>query len=426
MSLNLTDDKSTLVQVMAWCRQATSHYLSQCWSRFLSPYGVTRPYCHPNELITMTSKTWTCTNYAKVGQTLNPVNSLAPVRCGCNFKCTFLTHVVDWILDHILLNFSQINVPEPHWWQVNIGSGNGLVSLSNKPLPGSRLNQMSNGITRPKWVNIQRQHTMADQHFYRLHLQFSFNKIFWISNEISLKCSESLIDKKSTWVTVMAWCQQATSQCLNQCWPSSMMPSGITTSRPQWVWSIHSGLVMPYQSSWMDFTLRLPIGRLKHQMIIILTNPISDIWILRLTWQTWFREDCHMLSFVNEPCHHFSENGLSTFWHQAITLSFRQSDPSAMGTNINEIWIKTHKYSFKKEHLKMWSGSDVCESVRHEYVQTSIEVKQWCHWDMAWNYYKYIPQIDQTVTFNWRWSSSSLDNRGGIYLESIEQDKITF
>ena len=32
-----------LVQVMAWCRQATSHYLSQCWPRSLSPYGVTRP-----------------------------------------------------------------------------------------------------------------------------------------------------------------------------------------------------------------------------------------------------------------------------------------------------------------------------------------------------------------------------------------------
>ena len=43
MSLDLTDDKSTLVQVMAWCRQATSHYLSQCWLRSLSPYGVTRP-----------------------------------------------------------------------------------------------------------------------------------------------------------------------------------------------------------------------------------------------------------------------------------------------------------------------------------------------------------------------------------------------
>ena len=43
MSLDLTDDQSTLVQVMAWCHQATSHYLSQCWPRSLSPYGVTRP-----------------------------------------------------------------------------------------------------------------------------------------------------------------------------------------------------------------------------------------------------------------------------------------------------------------------------------------------------------------------------------------------
>ena len=43
MSLDLTEDKSTLVQVMAWCCQATSHYLSQRWPRSLSPYGVIRP-----------------------------------------------------------------------------------------------------------------------------------------------------------------------------------------------------------------------------------------------------------------------------------------------------------------------------------------------------------------------------------------------
>ena len=42
-SQDLTDDKSTLVQIMVWCRQATSHYLSQCCPRPLSPYGVTRP-----------------------------------------------------------------------------------------------------------------------------------------------------------------------------------------------------------------------------------------------------------------------------------------------------------------------------------------------------------------------------------------------
>ena len=43
MSLDFTDDQSSLVQVMAWCHQATSHYLSPCWPRSLSPFGVTRP-----------------------------------------------------------------------------------------------------------------------------------------------------------------------------------------------------------------------------------------------------------------------------------------------------------------------------------------------------------------------------------------------
>ena len=43
MSLDLTDDQSTMVQVIAWCRQATNHYLSQCWPRSLSPCGVIRP-----------------------------------------------------------------------------------------------------------------------------------------------------------------------------------------------------------------------------------------------------------------------------------------------------------------------------------------------------------------------------------------------
>ena len=37
MSLDFADDQSTLVP------SGTSHYLSQCWPRSLSPYGVTRP-----------------------------------------------------------------------------------------------------------------------------------------------------------------------------------------------------------------------------------------------------------------------------------------------------------------------------------------------------------------------------------------------
>ena len=42
---DLTDDKSTSVQVMAWCRQARSHFLSLCWPRSMSLYGISRPQC---------------------------------------------------------------------------------------------------------------------------------------------------------------------------------------------------------------------------------------------------------------------------------------------------------------------------------------------------------------------------------------------
>ena len=41
ISLDLTDIKSTLVQVMGWCHQAPSHYLTQCWPRSMSPDGIT-------------------------------------------------------------------------------------------------------------------------------------------------------------------------------------------------------------------------------------------------------------------------------------------------------------------------------------------------------------------------------------------------
>ena len=38
-----SDGKSTLVQVMASCHQATSHYLKQCWLRSILPYNITGP-----------------------------------------------------------------------------------------------------------------------------------------------------------------------------------------------------------------------------------------------------------------------------------------------------------------------------------------------------------------------------------------------
>ena len=34
------DEKSPLVQILTWWRQATSHYLSQCWPRSMLPCGI--------------------------------------------------------------------------------------------------------------------------------------------------------------------------------------------------------------------------------------------------------------------------------------------------------------------------------------------------------------------------------------------------
>ena len=43
MPQDLSDEKSTMFQLMAWCHQATSHYLNQCWpSLMMMPFGVIR------------------------------------------------------------------------------------------------------------------------------------------------------------------------------------------------------------------------------------------------------------------------------------------------------------------------------------------------------------------------------------------------
>ena len=43
MSLDLTDDMSTLGQVVAWCHQATSHFLNLSWPSSMYPYDDNRP-----------------------------------------------------------------------------------------------------------------------------------------------------------------------------------------------------------------------------------------------------------------------------------------------------------------------------------------------------------------------------------------------
>ena len=56
MTQNLTDDLSTLVQVISWCRHVTSHYLNQWWSSSMTWYGVNGPQRVNNTLKTLVTK----------------------------------------------------------------------------------------------------------------------------------------------------------------------------------------------------------------------------------------------------------------------------------------------------------------------------------------------------------------------------------
>ena len=60
--LDLTDEESTLVQVMMCCHQLTSHYMAQCWSSSIMLHGVTLSQFIKN-LIDIPPAQWSCWGY---------------------------------------------------------------------------------------------------------------------------------------------------------------------------------------------------------------------------------------------------------------------------------------------------------------------------------------------------------------------------
>ena len=51
MTEDLRDDESTVAHAMAWCHQAPSHYLNQCWPKSVVAYGVARPQWVNDDLL---------------------------------------------------------------------------------------------------------------------------------------------------------------------------------------------------------------------------------------------------------------------------------------------------------------------------------------------------------------------------------------
>ena len=99
MLQNLSDDKSTLVQVMAWCHQATSHYLNQCWPRSPTPYGITRPqWVNTNWLSKVSHVSWSNINLPKMSPLRNSSTDFQKSTQVLKFQieCTCLSG--KWIL----------------------------------------------------------------------------------------------------------------------------------------------------------------------------------------------------------------------------------------------------------------------------------------------------------------------------------------
>ena len=63
------------------------------------------------------------------------------------------TSVHDLYFEHFLLTWPHLNATRPQWWLVNIGSGNGLLSSGNKPLPDPKVTQIYVAINSLQYVN---------------------------------------------------------------------------------------------------------------------------------------------------------------------------------------------------------------------------------------------------------------------------------
>ena len=104
-------DKSTLVQVFAWCWQATSHYLRQCWPSSLSPYSITRPQ-------------WV--KEIPVQQWPIMIDTLGTGWCFFfSFQIyDFLLHYGDLYLEHFLPKCTEKNL-QTSLWQIDADTQNG-------------------------------------------------------------------------------------------------------------------------------------------------------------------------------------------------------------------------------------------------------------------------------------------------------------
>ena len=172
---------------MAWCHQATSHYLSQCWPRSMSPYGITRPQ-------------W--------------VKILRPIQ--------YSQHLLDGILKLVFLkkiNGIKILIDIP-WslllrvqWALNQNCFRKWLDF--KQMPGCYLNQQGPILPTFLWVNLAKELSCIS------NISVYLTSMILLQYSFLTHCSIMTVWCCGPWWTLIHMiicCMMALSHYLNQCW----------------------------------------------------------------------------------------------------------------------------------------------------------------------------------------------------------------
>ena len=127
---------------MAWCHQATSHYLSQCWSRSLSLYDVIRPHWADWDAHCVIIAYHVSFNWFKIVPLINFIVDMLvhylilsavyiiPTTTGCPYSVLMYLNIkyklqVDHMMSELMQRISQ-------WWSVlNVRLSYGYMWIRN-------------------------------------------------------------------------------------------------------------------------------------------------------------------------------------------------------------------------------------------------------------------------------------------------------
>ena len=188
---------------MAWCRQATSHYLTQCWPRCMLPYGVTRP-----QWVNLNS------NFSDIWGT-SP-SFFIHHFIHHNHKKKLSDFIFSVMLNMFIMTFNSLR-PSDTIWRQRTGSTLAQVVACCLTTPSHYMNQCWLIITKVLWLsyegNFARDASIINHwnlfENYMSKISFKFPRGRWV------KCELYLCHIHERWHTAVICCRQSSILSVN-------------------------------------------------------------------------------------------------------------------------------------------------------------------------------------------------------------------